>query len=144
MSPGEATALQKMMESECSEYLLHFTAFSEPSSLSNQISLARRDAFFSLFVNDCLAGFFCLRGLDLGYVRPSFGVYVASEYQGQGLARSALREAESWCRKNLVPAIMLKVAEKNRRAFDLYRTNGFRRIGFCARSGQMIMEKRLL
>ena len=144
MSPDDAIALQKMMESEDPVYLSHFTAFSEPGSLYRQCRAAKRDGFFSLIINNHLAGFFCLRGIDRGYTKPSFGVYVSSKYQGKGLARLALLKAQQWCDEHSISWIILKVADTNDRAYQLYKRNRFVPTGRCPQSGQTIMEKRIL
>ena len=144
MNPNDAITLQRMMGLEKPTYLSHFTAFSEPGALYNQCLAAKSDGFFSLFMNNQLAGFFCMRGIDQGYTKPSFGVYVSSKYQGKGLARMALIDAEKWCEKHSIPWIMLKVADTNNRAYQLYTRNGFVPTGRCTQSGQTMMEKRIL
>ena len=143
MNSEDANELQAMMFAEQPSYLTHFTAFDEPDSLLQQCISAKHDAFFTLFENNSLAGFFCLRGIDKGYSRPSFGVYVTSKYQGKGLARAALREACLWCKKRSITNMILKVANENIRAKELYEQSGFVTIGMCAQSGQIKMEKRI-
>lgn len=143
MSDADAIVLQALMAGETPEYLAHFTAFAEPGALRRKCSVARQDAFFTLLDSGRISGFFCLRGLDQGYVRPSFGVYVASSAQGRGLARAALQRAVVWCRQRGVPMLMLKVSVLNARAYRLYESCGFVPTGLCPDSGHTIMERRI-
>lgn len=143
MKLDDAVTLQNMMDSERPEYLSHFTAFIEPGSLYRQCLAAKSDSFFSLIINNHLAGFFCLRGIDRGFAKPSFGIYVSSNYQGKGLARMALNRAEECCAQLSISWMMLKVADTNVRAFQLYKRNGFVPTGRCPQSGQIEMEKRI-
>lgn len=143
MTEADAGMLQALMAAEKPDYMQHFTAFKEQDSLLMQCRTARRDGFFTLLLDDRLSGFFCLRGLDQGYARPSFGVYIASLFQGQGLARAALQAAEQWCRQHGIPVLMLKVSAHNERAGRLYQSFGFEPVGQCSDSGQTIMEKRI-
>lgn len=140
MTDADAIVLQALMAGEAPAYLAHFTAFAAPGALRQQCSFARQDAFFTLLDSGHISGFFCLRGLDQGYVRPSFGVYVASFAQGRGLARAAVLEAVAWCRQRGVPKLMLKVSARHARAYRLYETCGFVPAGLCPDSGQTIME----
>jgi RimJ/RimL family protein N-acetyltransferase len=143
MTEADAGMLQALMAAEKPDYLQHFTAFKEQDSLLMQCRTAQGDGFFALLLDGCLSGFFCLRGLDQGYARPSFGVYVTSSFQGQGLARAALQAAEQWCRQQGVSVLMLKVSAHNERASRLYQLFGFESVGRCPDSGQTIMEKRI-
>lgn len=143
MDSNAAIILQQMMDSEDSDYLTHLTAFKYPSSLHSQCLAADKDGFFSLTFYEDLAGFFCLRGIDRGYTKPSFGVFVSSKYKGNGIASQALLNAENWCKKRSIKCMMLKVSENNSRASDLYKNNGFVVVGLCPDSGQIVMEKRV-
>ena len=141
MNLFDAKALQALMATEKPDYLKYFTAFEEPDSLLHQCRTARNDRFFALLMDDCLSGFYCLRGLDQGYARASFGIYVASVFKGQGLAHAALQAAEQWCEQNGIPVLMLKVAAYNERASRIYQSFGFEAVGYCSDTGQIIMEK---
>lgn len=81
-----------------------------------------------------------LRGLDEGFERPSFGVFVSEDWSGQGLARMALDHAISWCREAGVKKVMLKVAEANLRARKAYSAAGFVSVDICKRTGHEVME----
>jgi RimJ/RimL family protein N-acetyltransferase len=140
MNEQEASKLDEMMHKESSAYVKYFTAFSESGELLRQSTAAKADAFFSLKFNNNLAGFFCLRGFDEGYERPSFGVYVASQFSGNGLAGFALDKALEWCRKQKVKSVMLKVSEFNESARHLYEKRGFKMIGLCPSTGHLMME----
>jgi len=141
MTADDAAALETMMRSETSDYMVDFLAFAEGGALIRQQTESCRDSFMSLCADGSLAGFFCLRGLDAGYARPSFGVYVAGRFARQGLGRFALNEALRLCVENEIPSVMLKVAPTNRRARLLYENAGFIPFGQCADTGHDMMEK---
>lgn len=143
MTETDAGLLQSLMAEEKPDYLQHFTAFKEPGSLLMECRSAQCDGFFTLFLDERLGGFFCVRGLDQGYKRPSFGVYVASACRGKGLARASLQAAEQWCCQLEIPLLMLKVSIHNEQASRLYQSFGFEPVGQCSDSGQIIMEKRI-
>ena len=54
-----------------------------------------------------------LRGWDLGFDIPSFGVLVDEKQRRKGLATLALLTAISYCRLENVPELMLKVDPVN-------------------------------
>ncbi len=72
MKTEDAARLAAAMASEEQGYLAYFTAFDAPDSLLKQCKEARQDAFFTLIEGDQAIGFFCLRGLDAGFLRPEF------------------------------------------------------------------------
>lgn len=143
MTDRDALSLQELMAAESNEYLANFTAFKKPDELRRQREVAELDCFTSIVSNSEVIGFFCLRGLDEGYEKPAFGVYVASFAHGQGHARNALLSAEEWCRARNIQTVMLKVSATNLRAHELYDSSGFKAVGRCPDNGHMIMEKRL-
>ena len=143
MSHTNAIELQKMMLEEPHDYLRFFTAFEQKNSLVNNLDKAKNDFFAIISLDNSLTGFFCLRGFDEGYHRPSFGVYVNSKYKGKGIANFALFEAEKWCREQFVDCMILKVFPKNLRAVSLYKRNKFIIETTCKLSGQLIMNKTL-
>lgn len=144
MKTEDAARLAAAMASEEQGYLAYFTAFDAPDSLLKQCKEARQDAFFTLIEGDQAIGFFCLRGLDAGFLRPSFGVYIVSAMQGRGAARFALKLAQSWCKERRIAVMMLKVAPQNTRALAIYQADGFNVTGKCPDSGQTIMEKAIV
>jgi len=143
MTVDDALTLEKMMRCESEAYLRNFLAFATSGELRRQCVAAKYDVFFSLFENGELAGFFCLRGLDMGYARPSFGVYVASSFKGHGHGHFALVCALDWCREQGNAKIMLKVAEDNVVARRMYEAAGFIPLGSCPDTGHLMMERGL-
>ena len=141
MNAEDAKRLGAAMAAEKPDYLVYFTAFRDPDALYEQCQETHQDAFFTLIDDDKTVGFFCLRGLDAGFLRPSFGVYIASSMQGRGAARFALKAAQSWCKERGIAVMMLKVAPQNTRALAIYELDGFKAAGKCPDSGQTIMEK---
>lgn len=143
MTKQDAIALQAMMQKEDPAYMLHFNAFNTSGELLRQSDAAQNDVYKSLFFRKNLAGFYCLRGLDAGYVKPSFGIYVASLYKGRGLAGEALTHALQWCHKQTIEIIMLKVSSENKIAWKLYHDAGFKVTGICDDTDHIVMEKGL-
>lgn len=141
MTLDDAATLEARMAEETPAYIAHFLGFSQPGQLREQVSRARRDAFFSIFSDGALSGFYCLRGLDAGFARPSFGVYVASSSQGRGLARSALESAVTWCAARSIPVLMLKVSPDNHIAQRIYLNAQFIPKGTCPDTLHTIMER---
>ncbi len=141
MTVQDAERLNNMMQEETANYMQHFTAFSVPGALLSQYSKAKKDRFFSLRSKGYLAGFFCLRGWDAGYDRPSFGVYVAHPFKGQGLASLALTYMLEWCCENQVGSVLLKVSEFNTVARKLYEKVGFVPAEKCPDTGHIMMVK---
>lgn len=88
---SECDVFELMMSNEHEEYMMYFTAFQGARGLHVQRSLAKRDVYFSILVDGNLAGFFFLRGLDDGYQKPSFGVYISSVYKGERVGPESAR-----------------------------------------------------
>jgi len=108
------------------EYSQYFTAF-EPNEavISGFLKKARKDQYLGFFIQDNLIGFFMLRGLDAGFIIPSYGVFIAEEYSSFGLARLSVSYAISFCKMNRIEKLMLKVHPLNTAAMKLYRDFGF-------------------
>ena len=87
------------------------------------------DQWFLLEVHEngtvASAGFYMLRGLDEGFPDPMYGVFVAEQFAGRGLARLTLAHAEAQCRLNGWGRLRLKVDPHNTRAHRIYETGGF-------------------
>jgi RimJ/RimL family protein N-acetyltransferase len=115
----------------------------DPRRLARDIGAARRDRYWGLELEGGLAGFFMVRGLDEGFARPAFGVYVGQPHACRGLARFALDHALAWCRGEGIARVMLKVHRANERAYALYRAAGFRFDRVCPDTGQDMLELRL-
>jgi GNAT superfamily N-acetyltransferase len=142
MTLADARALDGYMAEEGEGYLKYFTAFRPPATLARQLGEARKDAFRTLLdPSGAIAGFFCLRGLDEGYRRPAFGVYVRSSQTGKGWGRFAIEQAIRWCAQNGHNALMLKVYPDNRRALASYVNAGFEVVGTDEATGQQILER---
>lgn len=140
MTEENAQELETMMFNEPITYLEYFNAFSAKGELLLQRDKAERDVFVSIFHDQVLVGFYCLRGLDAGYSIPSFGIYISSKFQGQKLGKAALLDALDWCRINEAPRLLLKVSPKNIRAWTLYKNTGFTPKAICDVTGHTIME----
>lgn len=143
MTPEDASVLQCNYRSEAEEYRQHFTPLSSLSELATSLESARQDRYWTLRVNGRAAGLCFMRGLDEGYGRPSFGVYISSEYSGFGLARAALAHCLAWARLSSIEKVLLKVHEQNDSARRIYESAGFRPCGTCADTGHLMMEKAL-
>ena len=135
-----ARQLEARLQAEALAYRRYFTAFDRPGCLTEQVAAARSDGFWALLVDGVPAGFYCMRGLDAGYRRPSFGIYVLSENAGRGLGRMALTAALDWSRARGIDTVMLKCDPANAAAWHLYHQAGFRPIGRCTDSGQSVLE----
>jgi RimJ/RimL family protein N-acetyltransferase len=126
LTPADAGEVSAMLTAACPAYAAHFHPFPfDENSIRTQLESARRDQFFSLRMNGELAGLFMLRGLDAGFARPAFGVFIAEKFSRRGLARLALAESESWCRAHNLPELMLTVDHGNTTAAEFYARAGF-------------------
>ncbi|HEX9807644.1 MAG TPA: GNAT family N-acetyltransferase, partial [Alteraurantiacibacter sp.] len=103
---------------------------------------AIRDHYWAIEMGGELAGFFMLRGLDTGYAKPSFGIFVAEHWSGRGLAAAALEYSKAWCTEHGVSTMMLKVAPDNAAARRIYQDAGFVPVGTCPDTGHAIHEWR--
>jgi RimJ/RimL family protein N-acetyltransferase len=141
---SDVPELSRLLSEQGPQYLADFHPFAfNEATLYSVFSTAKRDCFWVLQMGEQLAGFSMLRGLDAGYERPSFGVFVAQLFMGKGLARAALEFAVAWCKSNHVSSLMLKVAPENFRAREIYERAGFVHIGVCPTSRHNMMEKKL-
>jgi len=142
MSPREAAELSALLTGSRPDYIAHFHPFDfDEKSVRARLNQARKDLYWSIRCGEALAGFFMLRGFDEGYERPAFGVFVAEEFSGRGLARRALAEAMKWCETNGVREMLLSVYRENPAAVRIYEEAGFAETG---RNGKrIIMTKRL-
>lgn len=142
ISETDSTILSRLLVSDSLQYRQHFVPFpTDHASLSTRLRLSRRDSYWGIWTDEVLAGFFMLRGFDEGYELPSFGVYVAHDYCGRGLASLALSYSEAWCRLNGIRGMILKVHADNRVARTVYERAGFVNTGRCADTGQDTMGK---
>lgn len=143
LKPSEAGKLARLIHSQSPDYVQYFHPFPfDETSLAQRLADAKGDYYRGIYVDEVLAGFFMLRGFDEGYERPSFGVFVAREFAGRGLARMALLESLRWSREQQINAVMLKVHPQHPGARKLYETVGFSEVGVCERTGCLMMEWR--
>jgi RimJ/RimL family protein N-acetyltransferase len=144
MVVNEAHDLAVLFHSADPEYSKYFTPFSfDEETLRNMLLTAVKDQFFSIKVNNRLSGFYMLRGFDEGYQIPSYGVWIAPEYAGCGLAKLSLQHAICFCKVNRVKKLMLKVAQENTIPKKIYEDFGFIQQGFDERNNNLIYYKEL-
>ena len=121
-------------------YQEHFSAFPQFSTLENVVKIAKKDKYHCIFLNNSIAGIFFLRGLDSGYSRPSFGVYILQKFCRNGLASAALSEAIQHCKELGIKHLMLKVSAEHHIAFSLYKKFGFQVEGICEETLHVMMN----
>jgi RimJ/RimL family protein N-acetyltransferase len=144
LAAADLAPLSKLLLGQRPEYIAHFHPFAfDETTLSAQFSNATRDRFWTLWSDAALAGFFMMRGLDAGYTRPSFGIFVAEEFSGHGLARAALRHSLEWAASENIPVVMLTVHGDNQRAVAIYKDAGFQPTGEATGSGLPIYIKHI-
>ena len=142
--PADAASLAGLLATQTAQYLAHFSPFAfDMETISKAIGSAKKDQYWALLFGGELAGFCMLRGMDQGYARPSFGVFVAERFSGRGIAQKALEQSLQWCTRNSIPEVMLKVAEVNDAAKTVYERAGFRPQGLCPETGQLLYVKAL-
>jgi RimJ/RimL family protein N-acetyltransferase len=137
--PAEANSLSSLLRAQRPEYMKGFFPFSfDGENIAAILSVASKDRYWAIRSEGRLAGFFMLRGLDEGFLTPSFGIAVAKEFSGHGLATKALQHAIHWCRDNGIREVMLKVAEDNAAALAVYRRAGFVERERCPHTGHLV------
>jgi RimJ/RimL family protein N-acetyltransferase len=145
MLSEDACRLAAMLKVQRAEYMKDFIPFSfDAETILSMLSSATQDQYWLIEVNDEVAGFIMLRGLDAGFDRPSLGVVIAERFAGKGVATSAVDWALNWCRSNDVREVMLKVAESNAPALRIYRRAGFVALGRCPDTGHIIHSLELV
>jgi len=141
LTASDASELAALVQSQPADYMQHFNPFPfDAASLAARLDAVCRDYYRALRVDGRLAGFFMLRGLDEGYERPAFGVFVAKEFSGRGLGRKALQESLSWAREQQIKTVILKVHPEHKSARAIYEGEGFVETGVCERTGYTVME----
>jgi RimJ/RimL family protein N-acetyltransferase len=143
--PADTARLAGLLAAQRTQYMAHFAPFAfDAQTIARTIASAKRDQYWALSVDGKLAGFCMLRGLDQGFERPAFGVFVAERYSGRGLAGRALEHCLQWCMQQNIAEVMLKVAEDNAAAKTVYERAGFRPQGPCPDTGHIIYAKSLV
>ncbi|MEJ2195961.1 MAG: GNAT family N-acetyltransferase [Ignavibacteriaceae bacterium] len=139
-----APALSEALLSEKPKYLQYFTPFEfSVESITHILDQAIKDKYFGIFVDNELAGFYMLRGLDEGYDTPSYGVWISSKYSNKGLSKLTLFHSFSFCRLNNIKSVMLKVHPDNIIAKNLYEALGFVKTGTDYKNNNYIYHKTL-
>ncbi len=138
----EAAELSRVILGAGKEYSRHFIPFDfGENSLRKILEQKKKDCFFGIKIGDRLAGFYMLRGFDEGYETPSYGVWIAPELSGKGLARLTIYHAISFCRLNGIKKIMLKVHPDNSAAKRIYEEAGFTLTGKDKNHGHLVYHK---
>jgi RimJ/RimL family protein N-acetyltransferase len=141
---SDAEALSRLVSNDPPHYNRYFVPFpGGRADVDGALEHADKDSYWGIFVDDELAAFVMLRGLDAGFSVPAFGVYVAEQYANRGLATTALALAETWCRLNNCSAVMLTVHPEQMRARLLYEAKGFIATGERSAIGHLVYRKRL-
>jgi RimJ/RimL family protein N-acetyltransferase len=144
MTVADAAAVIALLQAQRPGYLKDFFPFPlDTKVLAEQMENARQDLYTCILDGKALAGFWMLRGLDAGYERPSFGVFIDEARAGRGWGAAALGTAIQHCRQAGLGALMLKVAPDNAPARHIYEAAGFVLEARCHRTGHDIMALRL-
>ena len=123
---SHAKELSELLTTASPDYSRYFTPFDfSLSSIQRIFEKVENDHFYGIMANDRLMGFFMLRGLDHGFTIPTFGVWIAEQYQSLGLSKLAIHYCCSVCRVNKISKLMLKVYPDNLNARQLYEKMGF-------------------
>lgn len=141
---SDLTDLIELWNNDPAGYNQHFIPFKmDFENLNSTLINAVKDVFMAVIVKRKIAGFFMLRGFDLGYEIPSYGVWISSKFSNKGLAKLTLQYSISLCRIAEIKKIMLKVHPDNKIALSIYKNFGFIETGIDKRIGHIIMQKDL-
>ena len=141
---SDAPSLSRLLLSQPREYLSYFTPFRfDETDIQSLLAQKVEDAYFGIFWQDRLAGFFMLRGWDQGYDIPAYGVVIDQAYSGQGLGQLTLEYARAYCQLRGCPQIMLKVHPQNVAAKHIYEKAGFVQNGFDPNNHHLIYHLEL-
>ncbi len=139
LTPVDAPMFSAMLMAQPAEYIQYFRPFDfDAETLRHLLAAARNDVYMGFFVDDALAGFFMLRGWDSGYAIPAYGVTIAQNFSGIGLATLSLDTSKTLCRLRDVKRLMLKVHPDNLGAKRLYEKAGFVQTGIDAHNANLI------
>lgn len=146
---ADPALVASLLRSASPEYTRFFHPFAfETQAVSQLTSRAVQDQWFALEIEQGggsqPAGFYMLRGLDEGYADPMYGVFIAEEFAGCGLARLTLAHAEAQCRLNGWKNLLLKVDAENTRASRLYESFGFQFLRTDPDNGNRVLAKEVL
>ena len=138
---GQLSALLLSSEKGYSSYFVPFSF--DKKTLDHLLAAAKKDLYFGLYVQNRLAGFYMLRGMDDGFEIPSYGVWIDPAHSGKGLAKTTVYHACSVCQLMGAPALRLKVHPDNVVAKSLYEKAGFEQIGIDEKIGHFIYIKKM-
>lgn len=147
-APDDPGLIAQLLRAAPPDYVGFFRPFEFSAEVIERIVWRRaKDQWFMIEIerDGALqpAGFYTLRGLDEGFADPMYGVFIAEEFSGHGLARLTLSHAESMCRLNGWSNLLLKVDPANTRAFALYEAVGFRFLRLDPATGHQVLIKPL-
>ncbi len=141
---ADISDLYQMINRDDREYSKYFQAFdSKFKTLEDALLEANHDLYLVIRIDNTMAGFFMLRGVDVGYQIPAFGVYISQSFSRKGLSKLALNYAVAWCKLNGYPEIMLTVHPENTSARLLYEKEKFFFTGRYSARGHMIWKRRI-
>lgn len=144
LSTPDEIELSQLLLTARTEYVRYFNPFPfDAETIGRILKAAKLDRYWGIRAGRKLVGFFMLRGLDDGYERPSFGVFVAENFSKNKLGSLALQYSLSWCKLNNISKIILKVHPENTYARRVYENAGFVLIKALTDSGQYLFEKQL-
>lgn len=139
LTVADAPAFSAMLSAQPSSYIQYFRPFDfDVATVTKLLEGVRDDVYMGFFVSDTLAGFFMLRGWDSGYAVPAYGVTVAQDFAGMGLATLSLDASKSICRLRGAERLMLKVHPDNATAKRLYEKADFVQTGVDTRNDNLI------
>lgn len=139
LTTSDSKHLFELLNDARPDYIGYFTPFKvEQAAISNMLASVTSDRYWGIFHDSTLTGFFMLRGFDAGYKRPSYGVFIAEVFAGNGLLKLSLNYVRSWCRLNGVGNLMLKVHPDNTVARRSYEAFGFSEEGFDEKNGNIM------
>ena len=145
----DAASAAELLSAASPNYVRFFRPFKfERDVVQRLVRAARKDRWFAIEIARDeepanFAGFYMLRGPDEGFADPMYGIFIAEEFSGLGLARLSLAHAGTICRLNRWQNLLLKVDPANTRAFELYQTSGFRFLRLDHVTGNQVMIKPL-
>ena len=143
--PKDSVEWSLLLTRQSPSYRKGFFPFPDESeqALITLLEICEKDCYWGIWNQRKIIGFFMLRGWDLGFKKPSFGVLIDERHSHKGLAKLALQTAISYCRLREVSEIMLKVDPENESALKVYKGFGFKRTGLCPKVGHTIMNLQL-
>ncbi len=140
--PTDAGVVSAWLKTDPVAYRQYFQGLpAEEAALAAQWEQAQQDEYWVVEQSGCPAAIVMARGLDEGFQVPAFGVYVAHEYTGHGLARLALEHVLAWCRDRKIAHLMLTVSEEHQVARKIYEAAGFKFEGDRSPRGHLIYRK---